>query len=416
MSRKIDTTPGSRWNYQQTQAFNIEHATIKTADIPPTISSYFKRVTLNPEVQNILGKINAHQIRAGSEQELREAAENTWLYPFLFFLSNSSEEYYYLPSQDTPRYEQRERITVQQEEFVTGEGLSSSPAPDSQMSQELSSSMSQDSYILSEGVSESNHLSRITSEPATTLTAVLFLQAVSESRQQSKTKNLHLKWHATQTPFRIVNKNFDCTTINDGTLVRKQKVGGVWVHNPNNLVYCSLETKRSLEDWNDGTGERGQKVHAQEGAELLGMMAQRVARIPVELLSELSHYDRTYVRLLLHLKMRVLTDLSSAILISGAQTYLSIKFATFEIPYIIQHLASGAEGAPFTPEPSLPGWKNMKRLDPGLLIQNTPQMNLLDPKERLKAAEMVAGIMDYLESEGPLLKNLPGRDALNSGN
>ena len=52
--------------------------------------------------------------------------------------------------------------------------------------------------------------------------------------------------------------------------------------------------------------------------------------------------------------MRVLTDLSSAILILGAQTYLSIKFATFEIPYIIQHLASGAKGALFTPEPSFP--------------------------------------------------------------
>lgn len=168
MSGKIDTIPGSRWNHQQTQAFNIEDATIETADIPPTISTYFKRVTLNSEVQNIFGKINAHQIRAGSEQKLREAAKNIWLYPFLFFLSNSSEEYYYPPSQDTPRYEQRERITVQQEEFVTGEGLSSSLAPDSQISQELLSSMSQESYILSEGVSESNHLSHITSEPATT--------------------------------------------------------------------------------------------------------------------------------------------------------------------------------------------------------------------------------------------------------
>ena len=110
-------------------------------------------MTLNPEEQNILGKINSHQIRAGSEQELREAADNTWLYPFFFFLSNSSEEYYDPPSRDTPSYEQRERITVQQEEFVTGEGLSSSPAPDSQMSQEeLSSSIYQDSYSLSEGV------------------------------------------------------------------------------------------------------------------------------------------------------------------------------------------------------------------------------------------------------------------------
>lgn len=205
------------------QAFNIEHATIEIANIPPTISTYFKRV-----VQNILGKIKAHQIRAGTEQEIREAVDNTWLYPFFFFLSNSSEEYYCPQSQDTPRYEQRERITVQREEFVTGECLSSSPAPDSQMSQEeLSSSMSQDSYNLSEGVNKSDHLSRITSEPATTLTAVLFLQAVSESHQKSKKQNLHLKWHAIQTVFRIVNKIFDCTTINDGTLVGKQKVGGV---------------------------------------------------------------------------------------------------------------------------------------------------------------------------------------------
>lgn len=103
-------------------------------------------------------------------------------------------------------------------------------------------------------------------------------------------------------------------------------------------------------------------------------------------------------------KWDVLTGLSSAILISGTQRYISIKFATFEIPYIIQHLATGAEGAPLTPEPSLPGLKSTNRLNPGLLIQNTPQMNLLDPEERLKAAQMVAGIMDYLESEGPLLK------------
>lgn len=66
--------------------------------------------------------------------------------------------------------------------------------------------------------------------------------------------------------------------------------------------------------------------------------------------------------------MRVFTNLSSAIIILEAQTYLSIKFATFEIPYIIQHLASGVKGALFTPKLFLPGWKNMKRLDPDLLI------------------------------------------------
>lgn len=78
-------------------------------------------------------------------------------------------------------------------------------------------------------------------------------------------QNLHLKWHATQTALRIVNKIFDCTTINDGTLVGKQKFGGLWVYNPNSLVYCSLETKRALEDWNNRSGERGQKkVHAQD--------------------------------------------------------------------------------------------------------------------------------------------------------
>lgn len=115
-------------------------------------------------------------------------------------------------------------------------------------------------------------------------------------------------------------------------------------------------------------------------------------------------------------KWDILTDLSSAILISGTQTYISIKFATFEIPYIIQHLATGAEGASLAPEPSLPGWKNMNRLNPGLLIQNTPQMNLLDPKKRLEAAQMEAGIMDYLESEGPLLKKFTEKNALNSGN
>lgn len=101
-------------------------------------------MTLNPEEQKILGKINVHQIRAVSEQDLEEAADNTWLNPFFFFLSNSSEEYYYLPSQNTSHYEHRERITVEQEEFNTGEYSSSSPAPDSQISQEeLSSSTSQ---------------------------------------------------------------------------------------------------------------------------------------------------------------------------------------------------------------------------------------------------------------------------------
>lgn len=91
-------------------------------------------------------------------------------------------------------------------------------------------------------------------------------------------------------------------------------------------------------------------------------------------------------------------------MISGTQTLISIKFATFEIPYIIQHLATGAEGAPLTPKTSLPGLKSTNRLNPGLRIQNTPQMDLLDPNERLEAAQMVAGIMDYLECEGPLLK------------
>lgn len=90
MSREIDITPGSRWNHQQIQAFNIEDASIEIADIPPTIFTYFKRVTLNPELQNILGKIKAHRIRAGSEQESREGADNTWLYPFFFLLSEQS--------------------------------------------------------------------------------------------------------------------------------------------------------------------------------------------------------------------------------------------------------------------------------------------------------------------------------------
>ena len=105
-------------------------------------------------------------------------------------------------------------------------------------------------------------------------------------------------------------------------------------------------------------------------------------------------------------KWDVLTGLSGAILISGTRTYISIKFATLEIAYIIQHLATGAEGAPLTPQPSLPGLKNTDRLDPGLLIQNTAQMNLLDPKERLEATQMVAGIMDYLESEGPAFEEI----------
>ncbi len=108
-----------------------------------------------------------------------------WLYPFFFFLANSSKEYCYCLSQVIPRYEQQEQIMVQQNDFVSEEGLSSPPAQDSQ--EEGSTFMSQHSYNFSEGGSESDHLSRITSELATILTAVLFLQAVSESRQQSKT-------------------------------------------------------------------------------------------------------------------------------------------------------------------------------------------------------------------------------------
>lgn len=95
MTREVDKTPGSRWNHRQIQAFNIEDVTIEKGDIPPAIRTYIRQGTLNLEVESILGKITGHQIRAGSEQELREAADNTWLYPFFFFLANSSEEYCY---------------------------------------------------------------------------------------------------------------------------------------------------------------------------------------------------------------------------------------------------------------------------------------------------------------------------------
>lgn len=101
----------------------------------------------------------------------------------------------------------------------------------------------------------------------------------------------------------------------------------------------------------------------------------------------------------------MLTGLSSAILVSGSQTYISIKLVTFEIPYIIQHLAMGAKGALSTLEPSLLGLENTNVLNPALFIQYTPQMNLLNPQERLEAARLVVSIMDYLECEGPLLKN-----------
>lgn len=183
MSRKKDTTPGSRCIWSWFQSFKIENTTFESNEIPPIIATYFNRTILDPGVHRVLSKLKAYQIRAGSEQELREAAGKTWLYPLLFFLSNSSEEHCDPPSHDAPRYEQREWATVPQEEFVTGEALSSSPAADSQMSQnEFSSLMSQDSNNLSEGVSESDHLSRITLEPATTLTALLFLQEISECR------------------------------------------------------------------------------------------------------------------------------------------------------------------------------------------------------------------------------------------
>lgn len=46
----------------------------------------------------------------------------------------------------------------------------------------------------------------------------------------------------------IVNKNFDCIIINDRILMKKQKVGDIWVHNLNSLVYYSLKTKKALED------------------------------------------------------------------------------------------------------------------------------------------------------------------------
>lgn len=131
MSRGVDTTPGSRWNHQQIQAFNIEDVTIENAAILPAIRIYISQGTLNAEVESILGKIRAHQIRAGSEQELRKAVENTWLYPFFFFLANSSKEYCYPPSQGTPHYEKREQITMQQNDFVSGEGFSSPLAQDS---------------------------------------------------------------------------------------------------------------------------------------------------------------------------------------------------------------------------------------------------------------------------------------------
>lgn len=106
--------------------------------------------------------------------------------------------------------------------------------------------------------------------------------------------------------------------------------------------------------------------------------------------------------------------LSSAILISGTQTYLSLKFATIEIPYIIQHQATGADGS-LTPEPLLPGWKNTNTPNPSLLIQSTAQINLLNPKEHLEAAQSVAAIVEYLECGGPLLKGFPWRGGYRFG-
>lgn len=155
-------------------------------------------------------------------------------------------------------------------------------------------------------------------------------------------------------------------------------------------------------------------MEARSGAELLGMKAQRVVDIPAKLLDKLSHYDRAFVWIFPCLEGDFLRGLSSAILISGTQTYLSLKFVTFEIPYIIQHQATGAGGS-LTPEPLLPGWKNTNTPNPGLLIQRTPQINLLDPKERLEAAQSVAAIVEYLECEGPLLKGFPWRGGYGFG-
>lgn len=95
-----------------------------------------------------MGEITAHQIWAGSEQDSRKAADNMWLYPFFFFLANSSKEYCYCLSQVIPRYEQQEQM-VQQNDFVSEEGLSSPPAQDSR--EEGSTFMSQHSYNFSEG-------------------------------------------------------------------------------------------------------------------------------------------------------------------------------------------------------------------------------------------------------------------------
>lgn len=86
--------------------------------------------------------------------------------------------------------------------------------------------------------------------------------------------NTYLKWLATQNAFRIVNKQCECTAVNDGTLVMNQKRGGLWAHSSKGLGYYSLETKKALKnrDRNNGTWEREEKVHAKDGAELLGMM------------------------------------------------------------------------------------------------------------------------------------------------
>lgn len=48
------------------QAFNIEDATVVIAEMPPATIICFREVTLSPwEVQDIFGKITAHQIWAG---------------------------------------------------------------------------------------------------------------------------------------------------------------------------------------------------------------------------------------------------------------------------------------------------------------------------------------------------------------
>lgn len=240
-------------------------------------------------MNKVLGSITAHLIRTGSGQELQKATISTNLHTFFAYLQNAVEEQCNVHERDEG-LPKRERTCIEQENFESGEGLSS-PVEHSSI-QGSSPPESQASFQLPTGSGYSVRLDRIMPEPVTNIVILTFLKSITSSRKGKEGK---LHWNPKPMQFRIANGHTNCIAINDGTFKPRVNNGAVWIDDPEALAYASLETKSRFDDWNDNVGGQSAKVKAQEAAEILGMMHQRISRLSsTQQLNRLSAFDRTY--------------------------------------------------------------------------------------------------------------------------